>query len=367
MLKFRKYKLLLIFVSLMFFISPPSLYSSSLAESPHLDKSKLPKGCGSCHKGHGVYNTAMLPEKKEVFCFRCHGHSTNIEKAKKEGDFIPASKSVDMQRVFEKSYHHPVEKSSTYAYTGYNQTLPAKNPAEPRNVQCIDCHHHHFVTKKNKMIGIKGVGRQGTTVNSVIFDYELCFKCHANSANLPADQINKAEMFNVSNPSYHPVIAPGRNSDVPSLIHPLTASSTIKCIDCHNNDDSLGPKGPHGSIYKHILKKNFAENDGPEGTSQYDLCYSCHRRSSILGNESFRFHSLHISAVGTSCKTCHNPHGSLQYPHLLSFDNISIRPSKSGRLEFMAFGRRAGQCYLNCHGKNHNPASYPVATSSQSK
>ena len=327
-----------------------------------MDRNKLPKGCGSCHIGHGVKNTPMLPEKREDFCFRCHGNSTNVAKARKEGDLVSNYKSPDMQRVFEKIYHHPVEKGAADVYTGYNKTIPVKDPAEPRTVQCVDCHHYHFVTQKNKMTGVRGLNRQGKIVNSITSDFELCFKCHANSANLPPDQTNKAEMFNISNPSYHPVIAPGKNTDVPSLIYPLTAASTIKCIDCHNNDDPLGPKGPHGSIYKHILKKNFTETDGPEGISQYDLCYSCHRRTSILGNESFRYHSLHISGVGLSCKTCHDPHGSLQYPHLLNFDSVSILPSKSGRLEYISLGRRAGQCYLNCHGHNHNPESYPVAT-----
>ncbi len=43
----------------------------------------------------------------------------------------------------------------------------------------------------------------------------------------------------------------------PVFCIPLNASSLIKCTDCHNNDDSFGPKGPHGSNYEHILKKNF--------------------------------------------------------------------------------------------------------------
>jgi hypothetical protein len=32
------------------------------------------------------------------------------------------------------------------------------------------------------------------------FEYELCFKCHSFSTNLPADQRNKADQFNISNP-----------------------------------------------------------------------------------------------------------------------------------------------------------------------
>jgi len=36
-----------------------------------------------------------------------------------------------------------------------------------------------------------------------------------------------------------------------------------------------------------------------------------------------------------------------------------VRPSSSGRLEFIDLGQGSGQCYLTCHGMNHNPRQYP--------
>lgn len=352
----------MISVLLVLFLTPISIYSKSTRERPHGDKSKLLRGCASCHRGHGKYNTPMLSEKKEFFCFRCHGHNVNVEKTKKEGDISKDTREINVQKEFDKPYRHPIEKTGIHVY---GETLPEIDPSMPRHVECRDCHHHHYVTEENKMAGIKGTNRQRSKV-FVSSEYELCFNCHSYSANLPADQTNKAEVFDISNPSYHPVIAPGRNSYVPSLVPPLTVSSIIKCTDCHNNDDPAGPKGPHGSNYRHLLSKNFTETDGPEGTFQYELCYSCHRRSSILSNESFQLHSLHISSVGTSCRTCHNPHGSTRYTHLVDFDNRYVRPSSSGRLEFSDFGIRAGQCSLNCHGKDHNPAVYPATISTPS-
>jgi predicted CXXCH cytochrome family protein len=346
------------------FLTPVQLYSKSFRECVHGDRSKLPRGCASCHKGHGMLNTDMLPTNKDVFCFRCHGDQMNVRAAKKEGDLTQDIKMTDIQSEFTKAYHHPIEKIGIHTY---NETLPEKDPSMPRHVECEDCHHHHYVTRKNPLEAVRGVNKLGVRVESISSEYELCFKCHSYSANLPPDQTNKAELFNTSNPSYHPVIAPGKNTDVPSLIYPLTVSSLIKCTDCHNNDDPLGPKGPHGSKYRYILCKNFVESDGSEGPFQYELCYSCHRRESILSNQSFQFHNLHISTVGTSCKTCHNPHGSKRYAHLIDFDNVSISPSNSGRLEFITFGKRAGQCFLNCHGKDHDPASYPGTMSAPSK
>lgn len=350
------FRLISISVFLILFIAYSPVYPKSLGEKPHTDKSKLPRGCASCHRGHGRPNTPMLPERKDVFCFRCHGHSVNVERTIKRGDLSPNTKTDNIQAEFEKPYRHPIEKIGIHRFS---ETMPERDPSIPRHAECIDCHHHHYVTKENKMEGIKGVNREGVKVDGISFEYELCFKCHSYSANLPANHTNKAELFSISNPSYHPVEAPGKNNDVWSLSPPLTSFSLIKCTDCHNNDNPLGPKGPHGSAYRYILSKNFTETDGPEGPFQYELCYACHRRSGILSDESFQLHNLHISAEGTSCRTCHNPHGSTKYTHLIDLDTTSIRPSSSGRLEFKDFGVRAGQCFLNCHGKDHNPAVYP--------
>jgi len=359
----HKHRLLGAGILFVLLLIPIALYSKSLVERPHGDKSKLLKGCGSCHKGHGIFNTPMLPETKELFCFSCHGDSFNVEITRKKGKLAKDTKAANIQREFEKPYRHPIETAGIHVY---NEILPEIDSSKPRHVSCVDCHHYHYVREENKMAGIRGTNGQGVRSGNVISEYELCFNCHSYSANLPADQSNKAEKFDIANPSYHPVIAPGRNTDVPSLMPPLTVSSLIKCTDCHNNDDPLGPKGPHGSQYRYMLTKNFTQIDGPEDVFQYELCYSCHRRSSILGNEGFQFHSLHIISVRTSCRTCHNPHGSKEHPHLIDLNNTSIMPSSSGQLTFIDFGSMAGQCFLNCHGKDHNPAVYPSGLISSS-
>ena len=349
----------LITLSLAFFLIPPSVFSQAF-KGAHRDKTKLPKGCGSCHKGHGMPNTPMLPEERNSFCFRCHGSSLQIQKAIRTGDLVKDVGHMDLQRVFEKPYRHPVDKEA-FSKRNIKRKYPEADPTMPREVFCTDCHHHHYAAKGNPILGIKGVNARGAIVDNIAGEHELCFKCHANSANLPGYQTNKAEIFDVSNPSYHPVLAAGRNENVPSLINPLNESSTIKCTSCHNNDDDIGPKGPHGSSFRYILRKNFSASDGAESPTQYALCYSCHRRTSILGNESFPYHNLHILVVGTSCRTCHNPHGSMQYSHLIELNHFSVTPSSSGALQFTDLGNRAGECYLSCHGQDHNPGIYPAA------
>ncbi len=344
------------------FVSIASAASPPLTKSLHFDKDILPKGCRSCHIGHGMPNTPMLPETRGDFCFRCHGENSTYQN-KKGKVYIAGGVTVpDLQKVFNKPYRHPVERTGIHRH---GETLPETDRSAQRHAECVDCHNAHFVTRTNKSVNIKGVSSQGLTVQSIDNEYELCFKCHSSSANLPVDERNKREEFSVSNPSYHPVVAQGKNRDVPSLLYPLNSSSTIKCTDCHNNDDTLGPQGPHGSNYQYILKKNYVLSDGgAEGPYQYELCYSCHRRESILANESFFYHDLHLSVVNASCRTCHNPHGSTQYSHLIEFDPLVVGPSTSkGYIEYRSLGRRAGECYLTCHGKDHNPLSYPTAQS----
>jgi len=346
-----------VLLSLILSLYPGSLYSTSLFESPHGDNTKVLKGCRSCHRGHGVLNTPMLSEGKETFCFRCHGDSFRVQETRSQGILAYSTKAADISKEFLKPYRHPIEKTGIHHH---DETLPETDAAAPRHAECNDCHHHHYVTSANKAKGITGVTLQRALVDTVQSEYELCFKCHSYSANLPADQTNKAEMFNVGNPSYHPVVDRGKNSFVPSLIPPLTDTSTIQCSDCHNNDDPLGPKGPHASNNRYILTRYFSDLDGTESPYQYELCYGCHRRSSILGNESFRYHNLHITTAGASCRTCHNPHGSVLNSHLIDLDNLNIMPSNSGRLAFIDMGERAGECFLNCHNKDHDPAQYPV-------
>lgn len=359
-----KHKLLTVSIFLSILAIPVSLYSVTLFNGPHGDKTKLPRGCASCHKGHGEFNTPMLPANIDDFCFRCHGSREVVERVKAQRYLASDARPVNMQTEFEKPFRHPVDQNSSFIR---NRAFPEIDSSLPRSVGCTDCHHHHYVTSENKFNRVKGLNNRGVQINSIIYEYELCFKCHSKSANLPAYQTDKAEIFDVSNPSYHPVVTEGKNSDVPSLRYPLTTSSLIKCTDCHNNNDSTGPKGPHGSIYEYLLTKNFSNSDGAEGPFQYELCYSCHLRSSILGDESFSLHNLHISIVGTSCRTCHNPHGSTRYPHLIEFDSLSIDPSSNGSIDFRDLGIRAGECYLSCHGKNHNPAMYPITSLSSSR
>jgi hypothetical protein len=152
----------------------------------------------------------------------------------------------------------------------------------------------------------------------------------------------------------------------------MPRGSLIRCTDCHNSDDGpraggSGPDGPHGSRHDFLLERNYTVTDGvTESEVEYALCYKCHQRSSILTDQSFPLHRLHIVDQRTSCSACHDPHGVTaavggvsDRTHLINFDATIVRPDpQTGRLEFRDLGSLAGSCTLTCHGSAHQDLTY---------
>ncbi|MBI5675410.1 MAG: cytochrome C [Nitrospirae bacterium] len=309
----------------------PFFNFSSYAVPSHLDKSKGSAGCGTCHRGHGMRGTPLLQNTKDNLCLTCHGG---------------AGKAKDVYSVIVKPSNHPIIQTSRYHVTG--ETLPEIDNSLPRHASCYDCHNTHRSEKGKAVEGMKGYSGRGAPIRQINSEYQLCYACHSDSANLPPEK-NIAADFSPANASFHPVETYGKNSFVPSLKREYTASSIIKCTDCHGNDDPSGPEGPHGSIYAPILKDRYESVSGPESPSTYALCYQCHNRTSILNDESFKAHKAHVVFNQTSCAFCHNAHGSSIYASLLNFDINSVFPNETGELSFMSAVPGKPRCFLSCH------------------
>jgi len=323
--------------------------------------------CENCHTPHNAGGNERILKYavEEDNCYACHNGHVD---------------SKNIQAEFSKFSRHPVMN-----------TQGVHEPAEPavvnaRHVECADCHNPHAANSSNPLNGVSGIDILGSEVTQVTKPHELCLRCHGNSLNKPAalttrqiEQTNVRLEFNTSNPSYHPVAGAGKNPNVPSLIPPLTTSSQISCLDCHNNNANpstggSGPNGPHASTYPPILERQYLTQDPTtESPTAYALCYKCHDRNSILGDQSFSRHSKHIGSgsswgmwgLSTPCNVCHDPHGisvtqgnSTNNSKLINFDTSVVSPNRSGILRYESTGTFSGRCYLSCHNRDHNPKSY---------
>lgn len=339
----------------------------SMLQGSHGSSNLLPRTCQSCHRGMNMLNAG-----EETFCIQCHGSESLRSQAVSKGYLRQGSYSLrDIAAELNKPYRHPVFEVRDVHRSG--EVLPEEVLNARRHSECVDCHNPHLVEAGRPHAGLYG-RRVGNLMTEIENEYELCFKCHGTSANLPQSSSNKAEEFKTTNPSFHPVLGEGRQTYVISLREPYAARkqrpndiSTISCSDCHGSDAANGPRGPHGSIYQGLLRLNYqTEDNRPESEFAYALCYKCHDRASILGNESFPYHALHILGLGgagqtgTSCLTCHDAHGSTVNPYLLRFNEDVVRATKENRLEFKQTGyaARHGNCTLVCHGVEHTDRAY---------
>ena len=183
-------------------------------------------------------------------------------------------------------------------------------------------------------------------VASVVKEYELCYKCHssygfdydlykttygrdmafnwtlnryaistdytdpARATDIIVPETDTAKEFNPLNQSYHPVLAKGPIPGTKTLpwaenilfdetfMPGYSASSYIKCSDCHTSDTS-GVKGPHGSEQKYILKK-------PAPTTEPKITLTGWRMGGYPQLAEFTNMSWYVRTNNIICYECHN-------------------------------------------------------------
>lgn len=325
--------------------------------------------CQSCHLPHTApYREQLLYDAPSRLCLDCH-------------DGVNASNVLE---VTDKQYGHRI-----------NPLLPPRDNPDRRSrleryVQCTDCHNPHAVSKE-VLRGRLAIGQQGPLVppamrevpgetlgglpiESARFYYEVCFRCHGDRPVLAPQRIireqdelgNIRRQFLPTTASAHPVTFPARLTpgEVPSLLPEYRNRRFISCQSCHNNPDSIDEgglevNGPHTSRYEYLLVAQYETDDFTlESPQSYALCYRCHDRTSILGDESFSLHNVHIVRGRTPCSACHAPHGvngsPAQHDHLINFDLSIVQ----GEHLFVDTGDRTGSCTLTCHGVRHVNFTY---------
>lgn len=328
--------------------------------------------CENCHNPHSAGNPERILNyaAEEDNCLSCHNGNVT---------------TFNIEAEFNKFSFHPITLTQ-----GVHDTAET-NLVTARHVECYDCHNPHGANATNPLNGARGIDISGADISPVNFTYEVCFRCHADSTGKPAAlttrmfvQTNTRQEFDTTNStSHHPVASVGKNTFVPSLIAPLTTSSLVSCLDCHNNDQNpnaggTGPSGPHGSVNSPILERNYTTIDGTvESATAYAMCYKCHDRNTagagILADASFLRHNFHVTGSGarpganlsTPCNICHDPHASEGQEKLINFDTTVVTPNAVGILDYKPnTAGTGGQCNLSCHNQNHGPCGYDRADGS---
>jgi predicted CXXCH cytochrome family protein len=259
----------------------------------------------------------------------------------------------------------------------------------PNNADCKDCHEQHSMiqagatpaapTISPRLGLIDGVTIGGTATAKAQYEYEVCFKCHADkSAVNPRisrviSQGNLRLEFATDAVSFHPVARKGVNLDVPSLRPEYTTDSIVACTDCHGSDTSkkaggTGSNGPHGSAYQSILLARYETADRTAyATTAYALCFRCHDNTKVVSESGpFPLHKRHIQEEDTPCSACHDSHGIASAQGsathnfaLINFDTSIVFPDDiDHRIDYTHATSGHGTCTLKCHGEEHHNRAY---------
>lgn len=361
-------------------------------------------GCETCHSPHFAATppqllnfTAGPPEPFSCTSAGCHSSEPGPPHAVAAPGAVRShllavtggGERADIAgQVRKRSAHH--ETPGVFSTSTRGAGGPPRSGV--RVVGCADCHNPHAAVDieaeapyaSGLLREVNGVNRFGVEVERATYEYEVCFKCHADSSGdferVPrvVGGTNTRLDFDPSNSSSHPVVGSSRGGGPSLRAAAVSANGSMYCTSCHADDDDVS-EGPHGSDFEPILRERYDLYGGGGGYDSYALCYRCHDSASILANESFGTkgarttasgggHSGHLAA-GASCATCHDPHGvpdrgflggGGSHTNLINFDVRSVQ-ALEGYPEpiYEDLGPGAGSCTLACHGVNHDHLAYP--------
>jgi predicted CXXCH cytochrome family protein len=249
--------------------------------------------CTLCHEPHESYYEALTRGEPTEECYKCH------EKEKNE---------FSMEFV-----HKPVREDCNDCHDPH-----ASGEADRLKMtlleMCYDCHK-----KQQKYIEAVHIK------HNAVVEGELCLNCHTPHASKLPRQLRNAPMdlcLVCHNKEIETPYGNIRNMAVfiedNSYVHgPIKRGD---CSACHN---------PHGSDFWRIVNKQFPQEFySPFSLGMYELCFSCHEKTSALTEETtaitgFRngeanLHFKHVNKEykGRTCKACHNIHASNNPLHI---------------------------------------------------
>ncbi len=355
--------------------------------------------CMNCHTPHSGSSDRLLRTGEEQSCFTCHANK--LSSSRWAQVWIGNDDST--------KFMHPVQA------TGHDPTENLMATATPRHSKCWDCHDTHASRQSSgrsippvigpALAGATGVDKNGSSMTAAANQYEVCFKCHADSLNKPQTTpgymkfgytpTRQVDAHNVrldlnSTFARHNVVS--SRSSITSPAYRATmlrlngtngrtlSGGYLYCTDCHNDnnaqsDGGTGPNGPHISAFAHLLERRYDMNlpagasnmpvmslsvpsDGGDPLSgPFALCNKCHDVRQLLttGDTVFRHHASHVVAGGISCAVCHAPHGvqggdASHHGSAINLDLAIVGADPTTkRLEINTAART---CYVSCHFSN---------------
>ncbi|MCF6358148.1 MAG: hypothetical protein L3J54_10120, partial [Draconibacterium sp.] len=163
-------------------------------------------GCANCHANHNAPGDAQILKSnlEEDNCLDCHNGNV-------------AQTDIASQLI--KTFRHDV--------VGYNDIHQPEDviPFDP-HVECADCHNPHAANGSSAnapdangaIAGMSGIDQNGSPITNILFEYQLCFRCHADNPVTGAntsrviEDVNTRFEFAPGAIPFHPVEIKGKNS-----------------------------------------------------------------------------------------------------------------------------------------------------------
>ena len=254
--------------------------------------------CEDCH-AESFNNTASLTQlsftQQRIFKIRDFKHPQQAIILTKKDSVALINTFVDNQGVghliskLDKQAFELTSPSASCTREFGHQDLTCTSCHTGWAPQCIGCHvSYESETQGYDLLDKKDM--QGTWVEYAgsFLSGPPTLGVRDNNAGTQIEPAIPGMIMTVDHSSYGSHVLPDDTSFyrlfAPASPHTIAAAGRT-CTSCHNNNEGpsnagSGPNGPHGSIYRPLLEKEYhLTNYVTETAAIYAMCYKCHDRN----------------------------------------------------------------------------------------